>query len=182
MYQLNTHQQRQALAAMSMQLLQSVVTAGPKLMAAALPAVMMAADPMVALGPAIGGIGKSLAAGAAQGAPTVAQGAAALMSGPKVLPVGNDDPGYQAALHTEPIMTSLFSYLTQGKDQSIDWDKFHDKADGGDGTNPVGVTAIETWLSMAKKTLSNQEPSMEVSSAIDSSLSVGPTAYILNHR
>ncbi|MCJ1397686.1 hypothetical protein MMC11_000882 [Xylographa trunciseda] len=160
------------LAAMRMQLLQSVVTAVPKLMAASLPAVMIAADPLAALGPAIGGIGKSLTVGAVQGAPTVAQGAAALMSGPQVLPVGNNDPGYQAALHTEPIVTSLFSYLTQGKDQSIDWDKFHDKADGGDGTNPVGVTAIENWLSMAKKNLSNQEPSIEVSSAIDSSLSV----------
>ena len=154
---------------MGMQLLQSVVTAGPKLMAAALPAVLMAADPLAAVEPAT------------HGAPTVAQGAAALMSGPKVLPVGNDDPGYQAALHTEPIMTSLFSYLTQGKDQSIDWDKFHDKADGGNGTTPVGVTAIETWLGMAKKNLSNQQPSIQVSSAIDSSLSVDLEAYTIDH-
>ncbi|MCJ1283853.1 hypothetical protein MMC26_003184 [Xylographa opegraphella] len=162
------------LVTMGMQILQSAVSAGPKLIAAALPAVMMAADPMTALGPALGAMGKSFAVGDAQGAPTVAQGAAALLSGPQVLPTGNDDPGYQAALHTEPIMTSLFSYLTEGKNKSIDWEKFHDKAAGGDGKTPVGVTAIETMLTMAKKNggLSNQPPSVDVSQAIDSSLSV----------
>ena len=94
-----------------------------------------------------------------------AQEAAILLSGPKVLPRGNDDPGYQAAMAAEPMLTSLYSYLTQGTgSQGIDWGKFQDAAS----------TTVTSNLETLKKTanLTSQLPSQEVAGAIDASLAV----------
>lgn len=170
--------------------LTAITSAGPSMIAQALPAIINGANPMSAVGGLVGALGQIGRDGAlnAPGAPIAAK---ALLGGganhngaqtatqsatlqfPDATP--QTDPAYVAAPLLAPFMTTLLTYLTSGPENSPDWSKFKDTAStaaGSDGTQ--GLTWLLSNLKMQQKSasLAATEPSTELGAAFDASIAI----------
>ncbi|KAH7484019.1 hypothetical protein FOMA001_g7375 [Fusarium oxysporum f. sp. matthiolae] len=163
--------------------LTAITSAGPALIAQALPAIVNAANPMSAVNGLVGGLAQAGRQGAlnAPGAPPVAQ---ALLGGQQGSQSGgatlqfNDatpetDPAYVAAPLLTPFMTTLLTYLTAGEGNTPDWSKFKDQA-SKQGSGTEGLTWLLSNLQMQQKSakLGASEPSTELATAFDASIAI----------
>ncbi|GAB7346923.1 hypothetical protein MBLNU459_g1990t2 [Dothideomycetes sp. NU459] len=128
-----------------------LVQAVPSMLAQALPMVLMAADPAMAIGPVIGGlgnIGKEPAGNTGKpGKPNSGKPGKnkAPISAPQVLPI--NDPTPATASTCVPFFTLLNAAMTSGKDDkgkrgAIDWEKFSDGSAGKDSKGSQGITYL----------------------------------------
>ncbi|KAL0940382.1 uncharacterized protein CTRU02_203145 [Colletotrichum truncatum] len=162
--------------------LTAITSAGPALIAQALPAIVNAANPMSAVNGVVNGLTQVGRQGAlnAPGAPLMAQ---VLLGGQQGAQPGgatlqfNDatpetDPAYVAAPLLAPFMTTLLTYLTAGEGNTPDWSKFKDQASKGPGTE--GLTWLLSNLKMQQKSakLGTSTPSTELAAAFDSSIAI----------
>ncbi|EXF73968.1 hypothetical protein CFIO01_08850 [Colletotrichum fioriniae PJ7] len=163
--------------------LTAITSAGPSLIAQALPAIVNAANPMSAVNGVVSGLAQAGRQGAlnAPGAPPIAQ---ALLGGQQGAQPGgatlqfNDatpetDPAYVAAPLLAPFMTTLLTYLTAGEGNTPDWSKFKDQA-SKNGAGTEGLTWLLSNLQMQQRSakLGTGAPSTELAAAFDSSIAI----------
>ncbi|KAI3539322.1 hypothetical protein CSPX01_08985 [Colletotrichum filicis] len=163
--------------------LNAIASAGPSLVAQALPAIINAANPMSAVNGVVGGLAQVGRQGAlnAPGAPPIAQ---ALLGGQQGAQPGgatlqfNDatpetDPAYVAAPLLAPFMTTLLTYLTAGEGRTPDWSKFKDQA-SKNGAGTEGLTWLLSNLQMQQRSakLGTGAPSTELAAAFESSIAI----------
>ncbi|KAK1720156.1 hypothetical protein CaCOL14_002178 [Colletotrichum acutatum] len=163
--------------------LTAITSAGPSLVAQALPAIINAANPMSAVNGVVSGLAQVGRQGAlnAPGAPPIAQ---ALLGGQQGAQPGaatlqfNDatpetDPAYVAAPLLAPFMTTLLTYLTAGEGNTPDWSKFKDQA-SKNGAGTEGLTWLLSNLQMQQRSakLGTGAPSTELAAAFDSSIAI----------
>ncbi|KAI3581869.1 hypothetical protein IWW34DRAFT_616467 [Fusarium oxysporum f. sp. albedinis] len=130
--------------------LTAITSAGPALIAQALPAIVNAANPMSAVNGLSGG---------------------ATLQFNDATP--ETDPAYVAAPLLTPFMTTLLTYLTAGEGNTPDWSKFKDQA-SKQGSGTEGLTWLLSNLQMQQKSakLGASEPSTELSTAFDTSIAI----------
>ncbi|KAJ0310909.1 hypothetical protein COL516b_001608 [Colletotrichum fioriniae] len=163
--------------------LTAITSAGPSLIAQALPAIVNAANPMSAVNGVVSGLAQAGRQGALNtpGAPPIAQ---ALLGGQQGAQPGgatlqfNDatpetDPAYVAAPLLAPFMTTLLTYLTAGEGNTPDWSKFKDQA-SKNGAGTEGLTWLLSNLQMQQRSakLGTGTPSTELAAAFDSSIAI----------
>ncbi|KAK1457327.1 hypothetical protein CCUS01_01795 [Colletotrichum cuscutae] len=163
--------------------LNAIASAGPSLVAQALPAIINAVNPMSAVNGVVGGLAQVGRQGAlnAPGAPPIAQ---ALLGGQQGAQPGgatlqfNDatpetDPAYVAAPLLAPFMTTLLTYLTAGEGRTPDWSKFKDQA-SKNGAGTEGLTWLLSNLQMQQRSakLGTGAPSAELAAAFESSIAI----------
>ncbi|KAF4943369.1 hypothetical protein FGADI_13467 [Fusarium gaditjirri] len=163
--------------------LTAITSAGPTLIAQALPVIVNAANPMSAVNSLIGGLAQAGRQGAlnAPGAPPLAQdllrGQQDSQSGSAILQfkdaTPDTDPAYIAAPFLTPFMTTLLAYLTAGEGNTPDWSKFKDQA-SKQGSSTEGLTWLLSNLQMQQKSakLGTSVPSRELATAFDTSIAI----------
>ena len=160
-----------------------IVQAGPSLIAGALPLVLTAANPAMAIAPAIA----SLTGGMAKPGKTNGHkersdtDAKAPIINPKpaqTLPVSND-PAYVAAGLVSAFFTTFYSYLTSGADGGIDWKKFDDSSAvsgtvTAEKTRTKGLTWLITNLALQRDNVdfTTEQPSIELKKAFEDAIAV----------
>lgn len=163
----------------------SIMQAGPSIIAQALPALIASANPMSivsGIAGALGQVGKNGAANAPGGSEVIKGIAGAIPNkelSMKVDATPKTDPAYQAAPMLAPFINSLQAYLTQGPDNSVDWAKFKDQPsaeEDGQSTEEgtKGLTWLLTNLKMQQKNahLGKGKPSIDLGTAFDESIKV----------
>ena len=147
-----------------MNALSAITSAGTTLFAQGLPAVMNASNSMSTITGAfsqLGGRGAFGAPGARGPAPTLKYSDATPLT----------DPAYVAAPLLAPFITTLYTYLTCGPDQTPDWSKFNGSpAATGSGTE--GLTWLLSNLKMQQKEaqLSDSGPSSVLRSVFETTI------------
>ncbi|KAI9655261.1 MAG: hypothetical protein M1829_000674 [Trizodia sp. TS-e1964] len=159
----------------------SIAQAAPSIIAQSLPALLAGFNPVGAMA---GAIGKAATAGAsnAPGAPPLAASMIGAMAGqaaaneaasnsvlaaPELAP--QTDPAYAAAPLIAPFVNDLYSYITLGPGDGIDWTKFKDtkKAEDGNVAKAAGITWLLTNVKEQQKMaqLGTSEPSVALKTA-----------------
>ena len=166
----------------------AIAQAGPTIIAQALPAVLAMSNPMSAVTGIAGAFGKAAQQGAANAPgvpPLVGAIAGAVMgnqaatsaAGSSLAPTDlapPTDPAYGAAPLISPFVSSLYSYLTQGPNESIDWTKFKDGQKEGETGKAKGITWLLTNIQQQEKSaqLGTGEPSIELKTAFARTIQV----------
>lgn len=159
----------------------AIAQAGPSIVAQTLPALINGMNPMSTLNSAAGAFGKAAMDGAANapGAPPMAGALIGAAAGQAVVNGGSalaqtdatppTDPAYAAAPLLAPFLNDMYSYLTHGPDDGIDWTKFKDSKKDEDGNvqQAHGLTWLLANVKQQEKSaqLSTSEPSQELKSA-----------------
>lgn len=159
----------------------AIAQAGPSIVAQTLPALINGMNPMSALNSAAGAFGKAAMGGAANapGAPPLASSLIGAAAGQAVVNGGSaltqtdatppTDPAYAAAPLIAPFINDMYSYLTQGPKDGIDWAKFKDSKKDEDGKvqQAHGLTWLLTNVKQQEKSaqLGTGEPSEELKGA-----------------
>ncbi|KAJ0322286.1 hypothetical protein COL5a_008896 [Colletotrichum fioriniae] len=163
--------------------LTAITSAGPSLIAQALPAIVNAANPMSAVNGVVSGLAQAGRQGALNtpGAPPIAQallgGQQGAQPGGATLQFNNatpeTDPAYVAAPLLAPFMTTLLTYLTAGEGNTPDWSKFKDQA-SKNGAGTEGLTWLLSNLQMQQRSakLGTGAPRTELAAAFDSSIAI----------
>jgi hypothetical protein len=159
----------------------AIAQAGPSIVAQALPALMNGLNPMAAassMGSAFGQAARQGASSAPGASPLAGQliGAAAgqaatnsvLATATKEL-APPTDPAYMAAPLIAPFLNNLYSYLTDGPDNGVDWAKFKDSKKDEDGKvqQAHGLTWLLTNVKQQEKSaqLGTGQPSEDLKGA-----------------
>jgi hypothetical protein len=162
----------------------AIAQAGPSIVAQALPAVLNGLNPMSAVSSVAGAFGRAATAGAsnAPGASPLAgmligavagQAAANGAVSNSVLTSADlappSDPAYTAAPLIAPFLNNLYSYITQGPGDGVDWTKFKDtkKDEDGNVKTAEGITWLLTNVKEQLKTaqLGTGQPSEDLKGA-----------------
>ena len=162
----------------------SIAQAGPSIVAQALPAILNGLNPMSAVSSVANAFGKAATAGAST-APGASPLAGALIGAVAGQAAGNGaasnsvlaqtdlapptDPAYTAAPLIAPFLNSLYSYITQGPGDGVDWLKFKDSSKDADGNvkKADGITWLLTNVKQQEKTaqLGTGQPSEDLKAA-----------------
>jgi cation transport regulator ChaB len=153
----------------------AIAQAGPSIVAQTLPALINGMNPMSALNSAAGAFGKAAMDGAsnAPGAPPLAGALIGAAAGQAAVNGGSalaqtdatppTDPAYSAAPLLAPFLNDMYSYLTSGPKDGIDWAKFKDSKKDEDGKvqQAHGLTWLLTNVKQQEKSaqLGTSEPS-----------------------
>lgn len=162
----------------------AIAQAGPSIIAQALPALLNGLNPMSAVSSVAGAFGKAATAGASN-APGASPLAASLIGAVAGQAAGNGaasnsvlapvelspatDPAYAAAPLIAPFLNSLYSYITQGPGDGVDWTKFKDNKKDEDGIakKANGITWLLTNVKQQEKSaqLGTSQPSQDLKGA-----------------
>ncbi|KAB2108972.1 hypothetical protein AG0111_0g3058 [Alternaria gaisen] len=166
----------------------AIAQAGPSIVAQALPALINATNPMAAVSSMAGAFGTAAKNGAANAPGTnplvssligAAAGQAAgngARSGSILANASKEispptDPAYAAAPLIAPFINDLYTYLTQGPENSVDWTKFKDSKKNEDGKidQAHGITWLLTNVKAQERSakLGTGQPSAELKGAFE---------------
>lgn len=167
----------------------AIAQAGPSIVAQTLPALLNGMNPMSAVNSMAGAFGKAATGGASSipGAPPMAaallgasagQAAANGAMGSPLVQADQAppaDPAYAAAPLIAPFLNSLYSYLTSGPNDGVDWTKFKDSKKSADGKvqEAHGITWLLANIKQQEKSaqLGTGEPSLELKKAFSKTIS-----------